>query len=123
MGFVLPALLLGLAQPVDQPVTPVVPETSSVQAPNSNAELQRRQGQRPFDRIEPQKDNAGPSVCLTMRSYYFERHDDMAPELKGMTTCEYASEVRERNARKRHPARLVPATDAESGSAPAKAEH
>jgi hypothetical protein len=73
-----------------------------------------------FDRIEPDlRDDCkgdpncklveGPARCLTMRSYYFQRRDDLAPEPVGMTTCESVRDVRNRNAKKGQKARLVPA--------------
>ena len=126
MGLLLPVLLLGLTQPADQP--PAMPQPKAqvltdtaapapAKSPASGAAIP---SERPFDRIEPNLDKChgdpdckvleGPQSCLTMRSYYFERRDDLAPEFKGMTTCESMQEVRQRNAKKRQKPKLVPAT-------------
>ena len=120
MGLFLPVLLLGLVPPADQPTTDAVRQpnaqmqTNAVSAPASletQTPANRRSEQR-MDRIEPFLDKpiTGREVCLTIRSYYFEREDALAPELKGMTTCENAREVRERNIKTGQKPRLVPAT-------------
>lgn len=123
MGLFLPVLLLGLFQPADQPASQPtsqptaqaqqslssVPATSAINGTQADGHQQK-----PFDRIEPDsgKPIEGAATCLTMRSYYFEREDDLAPELTGMTTCENARNVRNRNAKKGLKPRLVPATSA-----------
>jgi len=129
MGLLLPILLVGLAQPADQPSTPVVTapavQTDSAVEPRrfsftpageprkfsltpESAQMWERQV-RPFDHIEPDVvTGIGPPVCLTMRSYYFERRDDLAPEYKGMTTCESSRSIAQKRAH-RGRARLVPA--------------
>ena len=118
MGLFLPILLAGLAQPADQPPTPVVtsPAVQTAPAVESRkfsltpeaAQTEDRQV-RPFDRIEPDVvTGIGPPVCLTMRSYYFERRDDLAPEYVGMTTCESSRSIAQKRAH-RNRARLVPA--------------
>jgi hypothetical protein len=124
MGLLLPVLLLGLLPPADQPTSAannqaaVRPQTTLVASQptktNNAPQADGRSQQQPFDRIEPFLDKpAGtPDLCLTMRSYYFERQDDLAPEFKGMTTCESARDVRNRNTKKGLKPKLVPATSA-----------
>jgi hypothetical protein len=123
MGLLLPVLLLGLFPPADQPTSAVNNQssaqvlatlTASKSTTTNNEPQTGGRSQRPFDRIEPFIDKpAGTSeLCLTMRSYYFERQDDLAPEFKGMTTCESARDVRNRNANNGQKPRLVPATSA-----------
>jgi len=129
MGLFLPILLAGLAQPADQlppPVAtaPAVQTAPAVESPTfaftattdprkfsltpEPAQMEHLQV-RPFDRIEPDVvSGVGPPVCLTMRSYYFERRDDLAPEYVGMTTCESSRSIAQKRAH-RNRARLVPA--------------
>jgi hypothetical protein len=142
MSLLLPILLLGLAQPAEQPPAnqPTVqmqtlaagaqtrlpgeasgsPDLSRDSGPSSSNLTERdhpRIVPHPFDRIEPDRNNCdvegncdqSKALCLTLRSYYFDRQDDLAPEYKGMTTCEDARQVRNRNAKKGQKARLVPA--------------
>jgi hypothetical protein len=127
MSLLLPVLLLGLAQPADQPVnaspSPKQEQTQrnlasafldtptfTLAAPkpgedNPNSSNRRQK----FDQIEvPPNPDAGPPVCLTMRSYYFERTDDLAPEFVGMTTCDSGRKLAQRRVN-RPKARLVPA--------------
>jgi hypothetical protein len=125
MSFLLPVLLLGLAQPADQPVN--APPNQAQNQPNAASAFLKpprftladpKQGDdspntsnRPqnFDQIEvPWNPEAGPPVCLTMRSYYFERRDDLAPEFVGMTTCDSGRKLAQRCVN-RSKARLVPA--------------
>ena len=129
MGLFLPVLLLGLAQPADLPVATDQPSTVSQTDANSGAsstptrpftlgtsprrvtlgDAKFRQFEN-FDHIEATGDPDGQStVCLTMRSYFFERKDGLAPEFVGMTTCDPArGRVLKRI--NRRPARLVPAS-------------
>jgi len=118
MGFLLPVLLLGLAQPSEQP-TVVSAQHEQTQANVSSDGILARKfvfnGAEkaklgsPFDRIDIHHDLPNPrrTGCLTMRSYYFERRDGRAPEFVGMTTC---TPVRNFTTKKiDRPARLVPA--------------
>lgn len=120
MGLFLPILLLGLAQPADLPVVANQSQTVSQADVNSGSssiparqftftdpEFRRLQRMDPIQ-ITPDPD-AHPAVCLTIRSYFFERRDGLAPEFVGMTTCDPA---RGRVLKKinRRPARLVPAS-------------
>ena len=129
MGLFLPILLVGLAQPADQPLAPAAsaptvqtaepaqPRTFTLtpdseprrfSLPTESRPAEPRQA-TPFDRIEPDVvTGMGPPVCLTMRSYYFERRDDLAPEYVGMTTCESSRLIVQKRAN-RGRARLVPA--------------
>lgn len=119
MGLFLPVLLLGLAQPADpQPIPTTSQPEAQITSTNKQLPVPQVLRERPFDRIEPKSDChegadckalEGPPVCLTMRSYYFERRDSLAPEPAGYSTCESASSIQNRNARKRHQAGLVPA--------------
>lgn len=120
MGLLLPVLLLGLLPPADQPASrphsqpaaQVQQSLSSAPATSTNNAQADGRSQTQFDRIEPDlgKPVGNTETCLTLRSYYFERQDDLAPELKGMTTCENARKIRDRNAKKVQKPRLVPAT-------------
>jgi len=117
MGFLLPVLLLGLAQPAGQSID-LSPQPEQTQAPvPSNPILARKfafngaEKQKtgsPFDRIVihdlPDLPRTG---CLTMRSYYFQRRDGHAPEFVGMTTCEPGRNFTTKKVDR--PARLVPA--------------
>ena len=129
MGLFLPVLLLGLAQPTDLPVANNQPTTISQTDANSGSSSiaarhftlatsprhftlgdARFRPVENFDHIQMTGDPEGHStVCLTMRSYFFERRDGLAPEFVGMTTCDPA---RGRVLKRihRHPARLVPAS-------------
>jgi hypothetical protein len=128
MSLLLPVLLLGLAQAADQPQTALpAPAKAQTAVVHGSAFLNRPKfalsaptlvdnssnlspdGQR-FDRMEiPANSNDGPPVCLTMRSYYFERSDSLAPEFVGMTTCETSRSTTKRVNRQK--ARLVPAAE------------
>ena len=120
MGLFLPVLLLGLAQPADLPPAVNQPQTVSQADANAgssstparqfaftNPKFRQLQRMDPIQ-ITPNPD-AHPPVCLTMRSYFFERKDGLAPEFVGMTTCDPG---RGRILKKinRRPARLVPAS-------------
>lgn len=120
MGLFLPVLLLGLAQPADLPATVNQPQTvSQADANSGSSSIPARQFTftdpkfrqlEQMDRIQITPDpDAHPTVCLTMRSYFFERRDGLAPEFVGMTTCDPG---RGRILKKinRRPARLVPAS-------------
>jgi len=120
MGLFLPVLLLGLAQPADLPPAANQPQAVSQADANAGAssiparqfaftDPKFRQLQR-MDSIQITPDpDAYPTVCLTMRSYFFERRDGFAPEFVGMTTCDPG---RGRVLKKinRRPARLAPAS-------------
>lgn len=120
MGLFLPVLLLGFAQPADLPVAPSQPQTVSQAVANAGsssipprqftlgeAKVRRLEN---FDHIQITGDPDGHStVCLTMRSYFFERRDGLAPEFVGMTTCD-AGRGRILKKINRRPARLVPAS-------------
>lgn len=125
MGLLLPVLLLGLFAPAGRPTSAAnnqpsaqVPATLAASPPTTTNNKPHADGsqQKPFDRIEPDfgKPVEGQETCLTMRSYYFERQDDLAPEPNGMTTCESTRSVRDRNAKKGLKPRLVPATSSPS---------
>ena len=60
----------------------------------------------PRARYEDQSDDG---TCYTMRTYYFERQDGNAPELKGMSTCTRTSQRDLKRAERDHPPRLIPA--------------
>ena len=119
MGLFLPVLLLGLAQPADLPVAATQSQAVSQADANAGSSLiparQFTLGDKfrrleNFDHIQVTGDPDGHStVCLTMRSYFFERKDGLAPEFVGMTTCDPG---RGRVLKKinRRPARLVPAS-------------
>ena len=120
MGLFLPVLLLGLAQPADLPATANQPQAvSQADANAGSSSIPARQFTlgdpkfrrlENFDHIQVTGDPDGHStVCLTMRSYFFERRDGLAPEFVGMTTCDPG---RGRVLKKinRRPARLVPAS-------------
>jgi hypothetical protein len=128
MVLFLPILLAGLVLPFDQPPTPaassVTVQTNAVAEPRrftltpgeprrfsftGDAAQRLPKQAKPFDRIDPDVVTGnGPPVCLTMRSYYFQRSDDLAPEFVKMTTCESSREIAQKRARRRS-ARLVPA--------------
>lgn len=118
MGLFLPVLLLGLSQPANpQPIPPTPQPEAQITSTNKQFPAPEVLHERPFDRIEPKRDCQGDAdckalegspVCLTMRSYYFERRDGLAPEPAGYSTCESTSSIRNRNAKKRHQAGLVP---------------
>lgn len=116
MGLFLPVLLLGFAQPVDQ-----APGASEAVA-SRNFTLQSQQSRTftldskldssptPQRFLLPDPDSPRRTTgCFTMRSYYFERRDDLAPEYVGMTTCEPSRAVQQKRTQRR-PARLVPAS-------------
>jgi hypothetical protein len=128
MSLLLPVLLLGLAQAADQPQsaslaqakaqTAVVHGSAFLNEPkfalsaptlvdnssNLSPDVQK------FERREiPANSNDGPPVCLTMRSYYFERSDGLAPEFVGMTTCETSRSTTKRVNHQK--ARMVPAAE------------
>jgi hypothetical protein len=125
MSLLLPVLLFGLAQPAAQAVN-ASPDQPQMQATSGSTFLavpkfklpapgllDRNSGvasdRQTFDQIEvPPSSEAGPPVCMTMRSYYFERRDDLAPEFVGMTTCDSGRKLAQRRVN-RQKARLVPA--------------
>lgn len=105
MGLLLPVLLLGLTQPVDQPSAPASAQDQvQIQSQASPTQAPPLQG-LPRSTVRDGQD--GKRVCYTMRSYLFERRDDLAPEFLGMTTCTPAQASAPRNVRGK--ARLVPA--------------
>ena len=120
MGLFLPVLLLGLAQPADLPTAVNQSQTvSQTDAHAGSSSIPARQfaftdpNFRQLGRMDPIQitpdPDAHPTVCLTMRSYFFERKDGLAPVFVGMTTCDPG---RGRILKKinRRPARLVPAS-------------
>jgi len=127
MGLFLPILLLGLAQPADissaqtfaadasNHVMQMQAGAQSTQLPAAPRSLElsgnddgNSTSTRPFDRIVIDHESGdGPSVCLTMRSYYFQRRDGLAPEFVRMTTCDQLKKRALKNINR--PARLVPA--------------
>lgn len=120
MGLFLPVLLLGLAQPADLPSSVNQPQTvSQADANAGSSSIPARQfaftdpNFRQLQRMDPIQItpdlDTHPTVCLTMRSYFFKRKDGLAPEFVGMTTCDPG---RGRILKKinRRPARLVPAS-------------
>ena len=118
MGLFLPLLLLGLAQPMNLPLLenshPLAMQNnagSGWSSVSSHGFSSTDPSSQPVDRLDRIRRNpdpdARPTVCLTMRSYYFEQRDGLAPEFVKMTTCDPAGA---RVVRKiKHPARLVPA--------------
>src|SRR5690349_8422513 len=97
MGFLLPVLLLGLAQPPMHPVDVFAPPEQTQGNRSSDGISDRKfifsraetKIGSPLDRIEiHDAPDAGATGCLTMRSYYFKRRDGNAPEFVRMTTCE-----------------------------------
>lgn len=121
MGLFVPILLLGFAQPAALPPSNSFSHVTQEQfaasrqftdAPRqfelSGADEDNSTSTRPFDRIVIDHESGeGPSVCLTMRSYYFHRRDGLAPEFVGMTTCDRLKKRALKNINR--PARLVPA--------------
>ncbi len=118
MGLFLPVLLLGFAQPANLALAVSQPQIVSQTDANSGSssipphqftlgDSRFRQLQR-VDRIQVTPDpDSHPTACLTIRSYYFEQRDGLAPEFVGMTTCDPG---RGRMLKKiNRPARLVPA--------------
>lgn len=112
MGLFLPILLLGLAQPVDQPSVPVASPEMQVSQDGSAPLNPPKFTLGPASKIVPGKQVWGRepdrNVCYTMRSYMFERQDDLAPEMVGMTTCTPAKATTSK--RIFHPGKLVPAS-------------
>ena len=117
MGFLLPVLLLGLAQPTDQSTDLSAQHEQTQTDVSSNGILahkfafygaEKANIDSPPDRFVIHDVRDAPRTgCLTMRSYYFERHDGRAPEFVGMTTCE---PIRKFTTKKiDRAARLVPA--------------
>jgi hypothetical protein len=124
MSLLLPVLLLGLAQAADQPANAssnqaqnqpnapsafVNPPRFTQAGPKLGGDPNTSNRRQNFDQIEvPPNPEAGPPVCLTMRSYFFERKDDLAPEFVGMTTCDSGRRLAQRRVNRSN-ARLVPA--------------
>lgn len=120
MSLFLPILLLGFAQPAEQPVPPPAtpPQTqtqNNAPAASSNQKDQASRSQQPgpsqqFKHLDPIEiyPSATSDVCFTMRSYYFMPQDDRALKPDGMTTCESGRDIAKRNAKKVHNPRLVP---------------
>ena len=105
MGLLLPVLLLGFAQPVDQPSAPASPQGQvQIQSKSQSTPVQAPVQGLPRSSVRDGHDRK--RVCYTMRSYLFERRDDLAPEFLGMTTCTPAQASAPRNVHGK--ARLVP---------------
>jgi len=115
MSLFLPILLLGFAQPVDQPAAP--PQTqiqNSVPAGSQNQNTDASQPRQPapghqFKHFDPLELYPSPTsdLCYTMRSYYFDRQDNLAPTLDGMSTCESGRDIANRKAKHDHKASFV----------------
>jgi hypothetical protein len=124
MSLFLPILLLGFAQPADQPVAPpAAPPQTQIQqsfpaATQSQSALPQRQTQdtsqsrqpgQQFKRLDPLEiyPSSTSDLCYTMRSYYFDRRDDLAPTPDGMSTCESGRDIAKRKAKHDHKAGFV----------------
>lgn len=118
MSLFLPILLLGFAQPTDQPVAlPGAQSQTQIQnsGPASTQTTEASQSRQPgqsqqFKHMDPIEiyPSASNDVCFTMRSYYFTPQDGRALKPDGMTTCESGRDMAKRNAKKDHNPRLVP---------------
>ena len=106
MGFFLPVILLGMAQVADPAPAPTTP-TPQAQIASLNESPSSHKQSQPFDDLQIQVPNQS-DTCFTMRSYYFDRQDDLAPEYRGMTTCEPVRAVVPKRTLKQHTPRLVP---------------
>lgn len=116
MTFLFPVLLLGLTQPADLPADVSVQAAAKTTLPSggilarkfafTGAEKAKIPGPSDGTEIQNPSDDR-KNICLTMRSYYFERHDGLAPEFVGMTTCDLGRNFTTK--RTDRPARLVPA--------------
>jgi hypothetical protein len=119
MSLFLPILLLGLAQPADQPIQPAAapPQTqiqnsttgaSESQGADTLKSRQPSQGQqlKRFDPLQVYPPSTS-DLCYTMRSYYFDRRDDLAPTPDGMSTCESGRDIAKRKAKHDHKAGFV----------------
>lgn len=117
MSLFLAILLIGLAQPADQPVAPpaATPQTqiqnsAPAASPNQNDEASRpgQPGQqfKHFDPLEIYPPSTS-DLCYTMRSYYFDRRDSLAPTPDGMSTCESGRDIARRKAKHDHKAGFV----------------
>lgn len=112
MSLFLPILLLGFAQPADQPVAPhaappqaqiqdSAPATSLNQKDEAARSGQPGQQLKGFDPLEIYPPSTS-DVCYTMRSYYFDRRDNLAPIPDGMSTCESGRDIAKRKAKHDH---------------------
>jgi hypothetical protein len=123
MSLFLPILLLGFAQPADQPIAPPAPpqmqiQSSSPAASQSQNTPPQRQMQdtsqsgqpgqqvQRFDPLEIYPPSTS-DLCYTMRSYYFNRRNDLAPTRDGMSTCESGRDIAKRKAKHDHKAGFV----------------
>lgn len=124
MSLFLPILLLGFMQPADQPVAPpttqptaqiqnsapaALPSQSTTpQTVPQNAPQLRQPGQqfKHFDPLEIYPPSTS-DLCYTMRSYYFDRRDNLAPTPDGMSTCESGRDIANRKAKHDHKAGFV----------------
>lgn len=108
MSLFLPILLLGFAQPADQPVAlTAVPPQAQIENSAPSVTILRWRSRRRFDPIEIYPSESS-DVCFTMRSYYFTQQDDRGLKPAGMTTCESGRDIAKRNAKKDHDPRFGP---------------
>ena len=105
MGLFLPVLLLGMAQIADPMPAPSLanPQPQVAELRQTDSRWQAPPINQTQSSVPDQND-----TCFTMRSYYFNRHDDLAPEYRGMTTCEPSRAVTPKRTLRRHQPRLVP---------------
>lgn len=117
MSLFIPILLLGLAQTVDQQVSPATAqvqtqtaESAILNPPNFTLPAQPKEAfVLPGRKVTPPDWQVmqDQNLCFTMRTYLFERRNGYAPEPVGMTTCQPASARTQKRVKNR--ARLVPA--------------
>ena len=119
MSLFLPILLLGFAQPFNQPVASAAaqpqtqvqnsaPTASPSQSTEASQPRQPAPGQQ-FKHFDPLEVYPSPrsDLCYTMRSYYFDRRDNLAPTPDGMSTCESGRDIAQRRAKHDRRAGLV----------------
>lgn len=123
MSLFLPVLLLGLAGPAQAVSAPpdaaaTQPAVSSFGSPDQNEQdaPQLRHNLRHFDSMAMPIPGNG-NTCFFIRSYYFERRDDLAPEFRGMTTCDPGHHRTQKRVGHER-GRLVPASDGNPSSTP-----
>ena len=119
MSLFLPILLLGFAQPVDQPAAPPaaqpqtqIQKSAPAVSPNQSADASQPRPPSPgqqFKHFDPLDISPSPTsdLCFTMRSYYFDRQDNLAPTPDGMSTCESGRDIANRKAKHDHKAGFV----------------
>jgi len=118
MSLFLPILLLGFAQPPEQPAVPRAQRQTQIEnrapAASPSPGSDRSQShppapEQPFQHLDPLELYPSPTsdVCYTMRSYYFDRQDNLAPTPDGMSTCESGRDIAQRRAKHDHKAGFV----------------